>query len=315
MKLFFSGWQATRRERELEVIKAGRIKHRCFSFTMLQRMPGLPYYLPHLQGAYDACIENGIGIMMDSGVVSWRSYRASLIKRQKEKELAKLCGEDEFIRLYVDYCKANMKKWDLYMTIDLERNAASILERHKRIEKMGIRPIPVFHGDSTVDFLRKYYDMGHKLIALASWPTLRTSHEQKRRYLDGCFALAAKLGFELHGLAMTAGWMLLEFPWYSVDSSSWSRVAGYGGIMRFDPITQRTSVLHVSERHSADRGAGAKLNQRMMLRIKEEIETEGYDFEALRTSFVARHVYNAASMMQIVDIAEKRHRVGWNLLF
>src|SRR5690349_19610018 len=101
MIVHLSGWQASRRERELRVIKAGVVKHRCFSFAMLQQIPGLPYYLKHLTGSYEACLENGIGIMADSGVVSYRSHKANLIRTKDEKGLAKLCSHDAFIEQYV----------------------------------------------------------------------------------------------------------------------------------------------------------------------------------------------------------------------
>src|SRR5678809_1409439 len=131
MRFFLSGWQATNRERETAVLKAGAIKHRCFSFGMLCKLPGLPYYLPKLQGAYEACLEHGVGIMMDSGVVSYRSYRVSMQKQGKS--LDKLLDETTFIQMYVDYVKKESKKWDFYVTIDIERDAANIFARHCKI--------------------------------------------------------------------------------------------------------------------------------------------------------------------------------------
>jgi len=324
MKLFFSGWQATNKQRESAVIKAGAIRHRCFSFAMIQKLPGLPYYLPRLQGAYDACRKHGIGIMFDSGVVSWRSHRATL--RKQGKDISKLPDEKTFIKLYVDHVKQHRKEWDkvdsgmdsMYFTIDLERNAEDIFRRHYEIVKMGINPVPVFHGDSSLDILRRYADKGCTLIGLASWRTIRTQQKQFRAYFDGCFDLGEKLGIRFHGLAMTASWLMLTYPWYSTDSSSWSRVAGYGSIMWFDEHKQRMSAFHISDRHSEGKSTAAKMNPIIMGRVKEWVEHEGFDFKELQTDFVQRHIWNGKQMLKLVDAADKRHSNGvgqWQSLF
>jgi hypothetical protein len=319
MKIFLSGWQASNAERELAVIKAGAVRERCYSFAMVQKLPGLPFYVKGLEEALQVSIDNKIDIMMDSGVVSWRSYRVGREKIGDKKALDKLVGEHEFIDMYVKYVKANYKKWEFYVTIDLERNAPSILERHKRICAMGIKPVPVFHGDSSAEYIKKYADLGHDLVSIATWPSLRTGKEQFKKYFDACFAVAAKCNVRLHGLAQTSPFKMIDYPWYSVDSSSWSRVAGYGGIIMFDEHKQRMSNFHISERHSAGKAADAKLNPRTMRMVKEYVEANGYDFEQLRTDFVTRHIWNGKTMLKLADHAAKRHRNKesgrWNLLF
>lgn len=315
-KIFLSGWQATNYARELAVIQSGYLQARCFSFAHITKIPGLPYYVPGAVAALDICIQNKIPIMFDSGVVSWRSYRATCEKQKNSKALAKLCNEQEFIQLYVDHIKTNCHNYELYMTIDLERVAKNIFERHFKIEAMGIKPVPVFHGDSTVDWIKKYADKGHDLIAIASWRTLRNGREQFRRYMDAVFGVSEKLKIRIHGLAFTALYQLFEFPFWSVDSSSWSRVAGYGGIMLFDPDKCRLSNINISDRATAGSENLHKLNPKAMESVKEHVTADGFDFETLRTDFVQRHIFNARAMHLMAQAAEKRHRTGnWNLLF
>jgi hypothetical protein len=79
--------------------------------------------------------------------------------------------------------------------------------------------VPVFHGDSSIDWIRKYHDLGHNLIAIGSHKSMRASRKQLAEYLHEVFNLGAKLGVEFHGLAMTSPWIMLTFPWASVDSS------------------------------------------------------------------------------------------------
>src|ERR1035438_5522922 len=84
MRIYLSGWQASNAKRELAVIRAGAMKYRCFSFASTVKIPGFPYHLPHIEGSVQACIKNGIGIMMDSGVVGFRTYKTSLKKAGKD---------------------------------------------------------------------------------------------------------------------------------------------------------------------------------------------------------------------------------------
>lgn len=304
--MYYSGWQASKPERELRVIKSGHLKYRCLTFAHMRKIPGFPYYLSHYQGVHDLLVKHKVGIFMDSGVVGYRSHKATLI-RNGGKGLEKLVDEQTYIQMYVDFCKELSKHWDFYMTIDLERDAPSIFKRHCVIEKMGIRPVPVFHGDATVDFLKKYADMGHKLIGIASAKSIRSQQVNLRRYFDAVFNAGAKYGLQMHGLAMTAPWLLVEYPWFSVDSSSWSRVAGYGGIMLFNAVSHRMSVQHISHRHSTGKGSLAKLNPVIMDRVKEQVQSEGFDFEQLREDFVERHIYNAYSMNRLIKAAARKH--------
>jgi hypothetical protein len=282
----------------------------------VEALPGLPVFQPRIKAAYEVCLENKIHVMMDSGVISWWSYRNSLLKKRNEKALAQLVGEEDFIRLYVEYVKKNHQKWDFFVTVDLEPKANDIFLRHERIEKMGIRPVPVFHGDDSTDYLKRYADKGYKLIAVA--PNFRersrTRHRQ-RPFLDAVFDVAEKRKLRLHGLAVTTPWMMLEYGWASVDSTAWSRSAIYGRIINFDEQTGRLVEQHVSDMISTHAAAKLKLNTTMLARLKKQLEAEGYDLEDLQKRSVARHIYNARTMSRLAAIAEKRHRTGWNLLF
>ena len=306
MRLYFSGWQATNRERELAVIKAGHIKHRCFSFASSYKIPGFPYYLPHVGGAIDACVENGIGIMMDSGVFGYRTHKARL--QEQGKSLSKLPTDEQYVQLYVDYIKANLGKYDWYATVDFAKNAADIFKCHKAIEAMGIKPVPVFHGDDSLDYIRRYHDeLGHKLIAIGTCNGVPSNSKRLRQYLYGVFNLTAKLGMDAHGLALTSPHQMLDWNFWSVDSSSWSRAAGYGTIFQFNESTSRMSAFHISDRTASGNGEELKLNPKLMLRMKAAVEAEGYDFEQLRTDFVTRHIWNSDQMMRLVRVAEKKH--------
>jgi hypothetical protein len=307
VKCFLAGWQASNTARETRAIKAGVIKNRCFSFANMVKVPGLPFHLPGTEQGYHACVKHKVGIMMDSGVISYRTHREYLLR--SGKGLGSLPEADDYIRMYVEYCKEFAHLWDFYVTIDFGIVAKDNFERHIKLEKMGIRPMPVFHGDDTEEYLRRYADRGYTYIGIGTSKIQhRTTVFKKRQYLDTVFNAGVKYGLEFHGLAMTAPWIMLDYSWRSVDSSSWSRTAGYGCILRFDPDTDRISILHVSDRDSS--AGKLHLNGGAMKRVQRELESEGYDFHEIQTDHTVRHIYNAATMLKLAAAAEARHSVG-----
>lgn len=315
MRCFLSGWQATNGEREKTVIDTGYIKHRCYSYTVLIELPGLKGYAfcPHMIEAYKQTLkaEPSIPIMMDSGVFSYRSFKIKMAKLGKATP--KLLTEEQFIESYVDWVKKHQHLWAIYFTVDLDVCAADIYKRHKRLLKLGIKPVPVFHGDDSIDYMTRYHDLGHKLIGIGSPIWLRSNMTHRRRYLDAVFNHAAKLNLEIHGLALTAAWVMIGYPFWSTDSSSWSRVASTGCLLKFDEHRGRMTTVHVS-----DRGISAKQSSnssaRMTAAIKEETEALGFDFELLRTDFVERHKWNAMEMQRMTDYCTTKHRSTWNML-
>ncbi len=308
MNVYLAGWPAATAKRIIPVIRDGGLKNRCLSFANLVKMQGMPYHLAHGEAEMDACISNGVGIMMDSGVFSYRSYGKRLRAAGQE---SKLISKDEFIRLYVEWCKKHGHRWDFYVTMDFEKNAAENLKSHVQLEKMGIRPMPVYHGDDDAEYLKRYADKGYKYICIGLY---KPNRKAKRRYLDTVFNAGVKYGIEYHGLGVTTPWIMLDYPWRSVDSSSWSRVAGYGGLVRLNEKTMRLSVVHVSERASDNTVHNAKL----LARVRKHVELEGFDWGQLTTgeeAHVYRHVYNAKTMTRLAALAALKNSHGqWRSL-
>src|SRR5262249_39784003 len=93
----------------------------------------------------------------------------------------------------------------------------------------------------------------HKLICIGS---VRRNNKNTRRYFDKCFNVAAKHGVLLHGLAVTSLSLMFGYPWYSVDSATWAKVAAYGCILcTSDTINDTFGYIHMtSRRHGQSRG-------------------------------------------------------------
>lgn len=109
MKLFFSGWQSTNSAREQAVLDAGYIRDRCFSFGILSPMFKGFSHCPGMVQAYELAKKHKLGIMMDSGAVS---YRAVAMKHTKNAAKLKLPNERDFIEAYVAFCKQGISSDD-----------------------------------------------------------------------------------------------------------------------------------------------------------------------------------------------------------
>lgn len=307
MKIYLASTQTATAEREERMIEAGVIKHKCITFANVVKIPGLPWYLPGVEASLEVDLSHGVGIMMDSGVFSVRTYKRYLAKKGKEIQLS----DAHYVELYIEWCLRYAHLWDFYVTIDWTPHQPAIYEMTNYLQSKGLKPVPVFHGDKSVDYLRRYHAQGHTYIAVSASNYLHLKN--KRRHLDSIFNVGAQLGIEYHGLALTAPWAVLDYPWKSVDSSSWSRAARYGAILRFDENTSRMHTLHISEKKLAS-GSGSKsvhsVGRQMGKQIQREIEDEGADYDALRTDFIARHIYNAGTMLKLAEASDKRHRSG-----
>lgn len=104
----------------------------------------------------------------------------------------------------------------------------------KLLEKRGLRPVPVVHYRTDPKWLDKYVLGRYELIALGG---LVGSHGQEacRDWIDKCFTNTTHPKTrmprqKLHGFGVTSFSLLLRYPWWSVDSSTWTQVGAWGGV-------------------------------------------------------------------------------------
>jgi hypothetical protein len=111
---------------------------------------------------------------------------------------------------------------------DLAVGAKLTLENQKRLEDItGRAPLPVFHKGEPIDYLHHYLE-NYDYICIGGLmnPVClnRTFFEQvwQQNMKDG------KPWRKLHAFGLSSHKLLLRFPWYSADSSSWLMSSKYG---------------------------------------------------------------------------------------
>lgn len=144
---------------------------------------------------------------------------------------------DEFWQ-YVDDYAAFVKKYskaiDLYANVDVIPNAELTWRNQRYLEdKHGLSPVPVVHYTTGLKWLRRYWKLGYELIGLGGLVGT-AGQESCKHWIDQAFDLVGdaegKPRVKLHAFGVTSYPLLIRYPWWSVDSVTWARQAGYGNI-------------------------------------------------------------------------------------
>lgn len=298
--LYLSHSMVHTRELEEEFLNATGVRYRCCSFVYLE--PRAIYWTPRAWEGYLLNVERGNHIMMDSGAFSFQMF----VFKHKEvvKNIAKM--RQQTVEWYVEFCKKRSKDWDFYVTFDYERNCQTIWDMTKKLEEYGLKPAPVYHADRSLDWLKKYLDAGYRRIGISPLLQIRSSYRNVRNCLDGIFrTIEPYKNVKLHGFAMTSLSLMFGYPWYSVDSSSWSRTASYGSIYAVDPYSNRLSSLHVSlDKGEYTQKSVSSLSAEALKSVREQVEGNGFDFDLMRKSVTYRHIYCGWTFAHLIQFRE-----------
>jgi len=322
---YLSGRHGTGGAIETDWIKRTGCIYRCYSYAYVA--PGAFYWRKPMEDAYRASIDLKCKIMMDSGAFSFHKFVTAGLgatsgqmnsKAATSKKIENVeAYREETIEKYVEFCKQDRKVWDFYCNFDWVKHAPTVYKMQTLLEKKGIRPTPVFHGDEGIDWLQRYISDGHKLVAIGSADKARRTWKDKRYYFDQVFNLTEKHGVLCHGLAITSLSLTFAYPWYSVDSSTWARISGFGHIIVVDPHTRTAGQLHVSDRESTGNlKSYNRMPKAIQKQIASQVESHGFDFMKVRKNLDERAVYNGwiFSNLAKLDLRKGEDKISWERL-
>jgi hypothetical protein len=145
-------------------------------------------------------------LMADSGAFSAASTGASIS-----------LGE------YATWVKRWEPLFDHYANLDVIGDAEATLTNQKKLEDLGLSPMPVFHVNEPWKYLEEYLE-SYDYVALGGLVPYTIKPRALMPWLIKAFKMLPE-GKGYHGFG-TTGWTIMSsFPWRSVDSSSWG--AGY----------------------------------------------------------------------------------------
>lgn len=314
-----SKWTKANIGRERDWVTRTGCTHRCFSFAHC--CPGSFYYTAQADRSLRVFVKDGGRVMMDSGGYSFHKFMEGSSGKISASKKRTFATADQFreqtIEMYVKWCREHGTEWDWYANFDYLRHCPTIYATQKRLEGLGLHPTPIYHGDSGIEWMKRYIDEGHTYIGIARAPQF-LHWKMGKRYLDRCHDLAAKHNIKLHGFGMTSFAQMVMWPWHSVDSTSWNVAARYGLLYFWDAERAGMGLLHVSSREltSSKRSSFRDLPKATQKEIRTQVEGLGFDMEKLRNELRERLVYNAYMFTHFSDfLGDSNHsRERWELL-
>ena len=173
---------------------------------------------------------NDLNIFLDSGAFSAWS-------RKKEIDLDEYCqyikNNIEFLEVYASLDVIPGTPGRVASTKDREQAAAQSWENYLYMVNEGLDPLPVYHYGEDKKWLHQMLDYGCHYIGIGG--LVGITSDKRRLWLDRVFSdITDSDGIpkvKTHGFGMTALPLIFRYPWYSVDSLAWIRVAQNGGVM------------------------------------------------------------------------------------
>lgn len=136
-----------------------------------------------------------------------------------------------------DYCKhidEHQEYITIYANLDVIHDGEGSYRNWRRMRSRGYNPMPVYHAETDLKYLDKYLESGVEDIAIGAISQMTTSTRLDN--LDTLWRsyLTDDMGFPLrrfHGFGLTAPEIVVRYPWYSVDSTSWVLYGRYGIVL------------------------------------------------------------------------------------
>lgn len=129
---------------------------------------------------------------------------------------------------YIQFIKKNNIK--IYAGLDVIGSAEKTIQNIIYMEKQGLSPIPTFHHGESFNILEDYCKK-YDYIAIGGMAgDLKRKQDQLRYFLKDVFKITKKI--RLHGFGLT-GNLLLEFPFYSADSTGWISATRHRKVVYF----------------------------------------------------------------------------------
>lgn len=198
LRFFFAGAEKCRRDIRLAV-EAGA-KYVLMSYFWLRRQRNWRILLDKL----------GLKMLLDSGAFSvWMAVN----KRKKVEGIN--------IHDYISFINRHKDMIEGAIVLDVVGDEEATRENLRLMEELcEVPPIPVFHMGSPVEELRKLVDSGrYPLIALGG--TVNKGKRERYEFFKRVFSEFPS--FPFHGLGISDVQLLLDFPFFSCDSSVWQQ--------------------------------------------------------------------------------------------
>ncbi|MFA5652425.1 MAG: hypothetical protein WC933_03605 [Candidatus Paceibacterota bacterium] len=145
---------------------------------------------------------------------------------------AKTQGVTIDIQEYISFIKEHESVIEIYANLDVIGDPVATWKNQRIMENAGLHPIPCYHHGEDIKWLEKYLEK-YEYIALGGM--VKAGNKNLIQWLDRIFPqyICDEKGFpkvKIHGFGLTSLPLMLRYPWYSVDSTSWVITGRLGSI-------------------------------------------------------------------------------------
>ena len=241
------------------------------------------YHYVHRQSYVDKMRKEGARVFLDSGAFS-------AFTKGVEIDIQRYC---QYIKTNIDIIE-HVDGVTVASVLDGIGDPLKTFQNQKRMEQLGATPLPCFHYGEDERYL-EYYVANYPYITLGGMVPISTP--QLKIWLDRIWERyltdgAGRARVKVHGFGLTTPSLMLRYPWYSVDSSSWVRVAWAGGVM-----FPTGRVLSISTQNPSRKTENQHLDSLPMIQREaavKELTRLGLDVERARQTQYPRWAFNAA---------------------
>lgn len=189
-----------------------------------------------------------------------------------------------------------------------EKTAELSLKNLEEMERRGTEPLPCFHYNEPWEYL-DYYASKYNYIALGGLVRndLHSLESWFRQVFERTCNPDGTPRVRFHGFSLTALGLMMKYPWYSVDSSTWVQWAANGLVL----MPRSGRQLNISAKSSSTKMAMQhydNLPPVMKESLAEEVQGDGQDIERLRELYYSRWAYNCWAFPQFVELREPATR-------
>lgn len=235
------------------------------------------YHYIHSQRYVDKIRRDGVKVFLDSGAFS-----------------AFTQGVTIDIGRYCDYIHRNSDIIEFPSVLDAIGDCDGTWRNQEEMERRGVVPLPCFHYGEPVEVLQ-YYVNKYPYITIGGMVPISTP--QLRIWLDRLWEdhLTNPDGspkVKVHGFGLTSLPLMMRYPWYSVDSSTWVQWAANGMIL----IPGKAGQVDVSNKSSRRKLRNQHIDSLpdvMTRAIEDEIRRMRGDPDRLRDLYFSRWAWNA----------------------
>jgi hypothetical protein len=137
----------------------------------------------------------------------------------------------QYLDNYIEFIKKYANQLMAYVNLDIIYNADESWKNQMCMESKGLRPIPVYHFGEDIKHWKRMVDE-YDYIGIggvAGGVTLN----QFVNFADPAFEYLwkKKPDCKVHGFAVTSHQLMIRYPFWSVDSTTWLKHAAYGNVM------------------------------------------------------------------------------------